>query len=177
MPTSWTSPSELFQYAETGAESVHISWREDEFNNLLNSGLGSGYQSLNLNGVLEHISRSPKFDITNKTYFLRATGYQFANLPAVLSGIEFRLSARRMGRCADDTVQLCLNSELVGENQASISVDPIQVYGGENHMWATNLTLADIQDPLFGVVVRLRSHPHWPHRDSAGLVSLEIRIH
>ena len=177
MTTPWTGPSQLFQYAEPGAESVHIPWREDEFNSVLNFGSTPGFQSLNLNGVLEHIARSPKYDITNKTYFLRATGYQFVNLPPVLSGIEFRLTARRMGRCADDTVQLCLNSELIGKNQASTGLDPIQVYGGGNHMWDADLTIENIQDPLFGIAVRLRSHPHWPHRDSAGLVSLEIRIH
>jgi hypothetical protein len=177
MTTPWTVPSRLFQYPETGAETVHVAWREDEFNSVLNSGSTPGFQSLNLDGVLEHISRSPKYDVTNKTYYLQATGYRFTNLPEILSGVEFRFTARRMGRCADDTVQLCLNSELIGENQASTFLDPMQLYGGGNNMWTSNLTLQDIQNPSFGVTVRLRSHPNWPHRDSAGIIGMEMRIY
>jgi hypothetical protein len=173
MTTSWTNPTQIFQYSEPGAESIHKQWKFSDSNTVV----GIGNKPIGIDGVLEHIARSPKYDITNKTYYFRATGYQFTNVPDIISGVELRLTTDRVGRVSDDTIQLCLNEELVGENMASISVDPVKIYGGETDLWGAEISLLDVMDMSFGVVIRLRSHPHWPHRDSAFIKALEVRIH
>ena len=79
---------------------------------------------------------------------------------------------------ADETIQLCLEDDLIGENRADLNLDPIKVYGGNTDLWSTeNLSMSNIQDPTFGVVVRLQSHPSFPHRDGAYINAVELRIH
>jgi hypothetical protein len=170
MTTAWTNPTIVEQYAEPGAESVHIPWKTDE----LLAVTSPDSETLGLDGVLTHISRSPKYDLTNKTWFLRARGYNFTNLPTVISGIELRLTAKRAGRITDETVQLCSNGGLIGETRADLIVDPIKIYGGSSDMWSTPMINID---ETFGIVIRFQSHPQWPHKDSAYIQSLELRIH
>lgn len=175
MTTPWTLPSTVSQYAETEADSVHVAWDNfDNFSALKNLDL----KSLGTIGYLEHISRSPKPDIKNKTWYLRATGFSFVNLPTTITGIEARVSARRYGRVVDDTVQLCFNGNSLGENQAELSTLPAIVYGSPTSNWgAGNLTLENLQDSSFGIIVRFQAHPHWPHRSPIYLDAIEIRIH
>jgi hypothetical protein len=175
MATAWTNPTTIIQYAEEGAETHHISWDDTDDFASMKSRNG---QSVGRMGQLEHIARSPKHDITNKTYFIRATGYNFKNLPSVVSGIELKVTARREGRVTDDTIQLCLNQEVIGDNRADLKINPIKVYGGETDLWGVdNITLSTLQDSSFGVVLRFKSHPSWPHRSAAFIDSVEIRIH
>ena len=173
MTTAWTNPTQIFQYSEPGAELIHKSWNFTDADTVI----GVNYQPVSLNGVLEHIARSPKYDITNKTYYFKATGYRFSNLPEVISGIELRLSVDRVGRISDDTVQLCLNDELIGKNTASTAVNPVKIYGGETDLWDTEISIPDVMDASFGIVIRLKSHPHWPHKDTALIRAMELRIH
>jgi hypothetical protein len=173
MTSSWTTPTVITQYPEPGAESVHVPWKENEFDSLTSLGIGS----VSSNGTLVHLARSPKYDITNSTYYIKATGYNFKLLPTVLSGIEFRFTTKRAGRITDDTIQLCSNDESVGKNYADLDLSPIKVYGGAADMWDSSLTIADIINPLFGIIIRLKSHPQWPHKDTAFLQAMEIRIH
>lgn len=173
MTTAWTLPTIFSQYVETGAESAHIPW-DGNFDNLKYKD-GSSLQS---NGALEHIARSPKHDMRNKTYFVRATGFNFRNLPDSVSGIEVRLTARRYGRATDDTIELCLNEQTIGDNQATISIAPEKIYGGETNLWSTdNLSIDDIRNETFGIVIRFQAHPHWPHKDPVLIDSVEMRIH
>lgn len=175
MTTPWTTPTIVEQYSEEGAENVHIPW--DSTNGFANL-KSSNEQSVGTMDALYHISRSPKHDINSKTYYLRATGYNFTNIPEVVSGIEVRVKANRRGRVTDDTVQLCLNRELIGENMASLDLAPIKVYGGPEDLWAaTNLSIVNVTDSSFGVVLRFKSHPKWPHRDPIFIDTVEIRIH
>jgi hypothetical protein len=88
-----------------------------------------------------------------------------------------RLSMNRGGRITDETIQFCLNDTLIGDNQATLDLDPTKIYGGEDTIWNSNLTLANIQDPLFGVVLRFQSHPRWPHKSSPLIDAVELRIH
>lgn len=175
MATDWTNPTIITQYAEEGAENVHILWDDrDEFSSMKsNNG-----QSVGTMGYLEHIARSPKTDITNKTYYIRTSGYNFKNLPETLSGIELRLTTRREGRVTDDTIQLCLNEEVIGDNKADLKINPIKIYGSETNLWGVDgISLSTLQDSSFGVVIRFKSHPNWPHRSAAFIDSVEIRIH
>lgn len=174
MTTPWTLPTIVSQYAEEGAENIHIQWNSSEFNALKNL----DQQCLGLDGVLEHIARSPKPDFKNKSYFLRITGFNFINLPENVNGIEVRLSARRSGRIVDDTIQLCLDNNLIGDNQATAYISPLKIYGSENSLWGLeNISKSDLQQSSFGVIVRFQSHPNWPHKDAAFIDAVEIRIH
>lgn len=174
MTSNWALPRVVTQYSEEGAEQAHISWIDT--NNFYSLKYLDG-KSIKTSSELLHIAREPKHDITQKTYFLKITNFNFLNLPSSISGIELRLSIKRFGRITDDTVQLILNDELVGENQADLNLNPIKIYGGQTEMWNSNLTIADIQDPSFGVLLRFKSHPHWPHRCSPLIDAVELRIH
>lgn len=170
--TTWHKPSQFFQYAEIGGEDLHIQWTDVHDNDSLDRRPLQSVRSL------AHIARTPGTDITDTTYYVRATGFSFSVIPDIIQGIELRITARRVGRISDDTVQLCLDDVLIGENQASVLVAPVTTYGGPSSVWAaTDLTPADLTNPSFGVVVRLKSHPHWPHRDPASIDAIELRIY
>lgn len=175
MTTYWTLPTIVSQYAEEGAEHAHIPWNElDNFSSLksLNG------KSIQTTRPLLHIARSPKLDIRMKTYYIRATGFDFQNLPDVISGVEARLTSNRLGRIVDETIQLCLDSNLVGDNQATLPILPIKVYGGSSNLWNTSgLSLSDVQNSTFGIAVRFQSHHDWPHKDPAFIDAIELRIH
>lgn len=174
MTTEWTLPTTIIQYAEPGGEDAHVPWfNVDNFH---------GLKSLDGKAVrtsrdLFHTARDPRHDLTDKTYYLNLTGFNFTNLPTTISGIEMRLSINRYGRITDETIQLCLNDALIGENQASLDLEVKKIYGGENFLWNGNLTIQDVQDSSFGVSLRFQSHPHWPHRSSPLIDAVELRIH
>lgn len=169
------TPTIVTQYAEEGAEAAHVSWNaSDNFNKLIYLE-GKPIQT---SAPLYHISRSPKHDIRMKTYYIRVTGFQFQSLPEIVSGIQVTLACDRRGRIADETVQLCVDGNVIGDNQASMPILPIKEYGGENNLWGmTELSLETLQNPTFGVVIRLQSHPNWPHRDHATLTAVEMQIY
>jgi hypothetical protein len=175
MTTHWTLPTIVSQYAESGAEHAHIPWNElDNFSSLKSL----DGKSIQTTQPLLHIARSPKLDIRMKTYYIQATGFNFQNLPTAISGVEARLTSNRQGRIVDETVQLCLDSVLVGNNQATLPILPIKVYGGSINLWNTSeLSLTDVQNTTFGIVIRFQSHHDWPHRDPAFIDSVELRIH
>jgi hypothetical protein len=172
MSTLWAYPNKFFQYSEDGAEDVDSPWNENDFieSRVLDK------KSLGLVRPLYHIARSPKTDLTNHSYFLRLTGFNFVNLPATLTGIELKLNARRAGRILDHTVQLSLSNNLVGNNLATLTSEPEKTYVGASDLWNTELTVNDITSD-FGVVLRFKAHPRWPHRDSIFIDSIQLRLH
>jgi hypothetical protein len=174
MTTIWTLPTVVTQYAEAGAEAAHISWNDtDNFNKLIYSA-GRPVQTTK---SLYHIARSPKHDISTKTYYIRATGFAFQSLPATISGIAVRVSCDRRGRIADETIQLCVDGNFIGDNTASLPILPIKEYGGANNLWGLNtIPVGYLQNSTFGVVIRLQSHPSWPHRDHATMNAVEMQI-
>jgi hypothetical protein len=97
-------------------------------------------------------------------------------LPATLTGIELKLNARRAGRILDHTVQLSLSNNLVGNNLATLTSEPEKTYVGASDLWNTELTVNDITSD-FGVVLRFKAHPRWPHRDSIFIDSIQLRLH
>jgi hypothetical protein len=184
MTTAWTTPTIITQYPKEGYESVDITWNDTEFQSL--TVVGSG--SVASNGTLIHIARAPKYDTMNNTYYLQATGFNFKNLPDQISGVTFRLTINRRGRVTDDTVQMVYQGEMIGKNQAYPAylqtssedeslLSPISIYGGNSNTWKVeNLTLAMVNDPTFGIVVRFKSHPQWPHNTPVYIQAMEIQI-
>ena len=176
MTTIWTLPTIISQYDEPGApvddEMSNVAWDDSSnFQELLNIG-----NSLLTKKNLQHIARSPKYDLRNNTYFISLSGFNFVNLPNILSGISLKVTANRRGRISDDTIQLSLNGELIGDNYAGTNLDPIQIYGSSTDLWKTNLTITDIKNPEFGVILRFRAHPKWPHSDGMYLDAVELQI-
>lgn len=175
MATSWINPRIISQYPEDGAETLHVRW--DDTNNFGNL-KSANNQSVGTLGDLIHIARSPKPSITNKTYYIKLCDYRFASLPDIITGIELKITSKRLGRVVDDTVILTYNNETLGDNQASLEINPIKIYGGETSLWgSSSITSTMIQDPSFGVILRFKSHPQWPHRTPIGLDSVEMRIY
>lgn len=173
MTSNWALPRSIEQYSEPEYEAIHVSWDNvDNFAALKNLDA----KSIKTARDLVHIARDPRHDIQEKTWFLRLTNFDFINLPAALTGIQARVSMNRYGRITDETVQLCLDNELVGQNRASRALPPTAVYGGENDTWNSNLTMTDIQNSSFGIVLRFRSHPDWPHKCSALIDAVELKI-
>jgi len=174
MPTPWTFPNTIIQYSETGAEDRHVSWLEiDGFSAVKTP----DPRSVKTSRDLVHIARDPRHDITEKTYYLKATNFNFYNMPENMTGIELKLSMNRFGRITDDEIYLTVNGETVGENQASLNLDPIKIYGTPTDMWGTELTRAQIQNTSFGCIIRFQSHPNWPHKCSMLIDAVEIRVH
>ena len=174
MTTNWALPTSIIQYAEPGAEDAHISWLE--VNNF------HGLKDLNSHGVqtsrdLIHIAKQPRQDLVEKTYYLKLSGFNFLNLPTVLSGIEMRLSVNRRGRITDETIQLMKNNQIDGDNYASLNVDPVNIYGGSTDKWHSSISILDLENKNFAVLIRFQSHPKWPHKNGAMVNAVEIRIH
>jgi hypothetical protein len=174
------TPTSIFQYAEDPTN--QISWRSDMLHFLAYSSQG-GVTTVT---PLTHIARSPKLDITNQTWFIQATGFNFNNLPSIISGITATVKMNRGGRVSDDTVQLCYQGVLIGDNKAQVAYDDhlnhsyltdITQYGNINDNWnIKNLTSAVLQDPSFGITMRFKSHPMWPHKTTPILYSVDIQI-
>lgn len=174
MISNWALPRAILQYAEEGGEDAHVSWIErDNFSGLKNV----DGKSIQTSTDLLHIARDPKKDLTQKTYFLKITNFNFSNLPISLSGIELRLNMKRHGRITDETIQLCINGELTGINKANLILDPIKIYGGVDNLWDSSITMSDIEQQSFGIILRFQSHPFWPHKCSPLIDSVELRIH
>lgn len=175
MTTNWVNPNHIIQFFEAGAEQVDVAWDDSlQFTQLITK----DKRALSTVGQLKHIARSPKPDLKNKTYYLRATNFYFDNLPNTISGIEVRMNTQRFGRVMDDVIQLSLNGEEIGENQANILLLPEKIYGGTSNLWGlTAVSKSNIQDPNFGITVRFKAHPNWPHANAVLIDSIEMRIH
>lgn len=174
MTTNWALPTIVEQYSESGAEDFHILWDStDNFSPLLNL----DGRSIKTSKDLLHIARDPRHDILQKTYYLKITGFNFYNVPSTITGIEVKLTMKRFSRITDDTIQLTFDNLLIGENKANLNLDPIKIYGSQDDIWETNLTASDVTNSSFGVILRFQSHPNWPHKNSALIDSVELRIH
>jgi hypothetical protein len=170
MTTGWTVPSSISQYAELNAENIHIPWVDSEFDALKDI----SQRSVSLNGTLSRIARAPKADVTNKSYFIQCEGFNFANAPEQITGINLKLTVNRRARITDDTVQLLLNGSPIGNNLGQLKTDQIIVYGGNLSAWGitdSNLSLENL-----GVLLRFKSHPQYPHRDGVWINSVELQI-
>jgi hypothetical protein len=168
MTTVFTSPTIFSQYAEEGGELEHIQWNDNQF---------IYKKNIDTNGVLTHFARSPKTDIRSKTYYLKAQNFSFNYIPDNISGIELVLDTDRRGRISDDTVQLIIDDQIVGENKANLNLDPKKVYGGPTDLWGLDSISRTQISNVFGVLVRFQSHPHFPHKDGMFIRSIEVRIH
>jgi len=174
MTTNWALPTNVTQYSESGAEDYHVSW--ENINQFESIKFLDG-RRIKTSRDLVHIARDPRHDIKEKTYYLKLTGFNFYNIPNNPTGIELKLNMNRYGRITDDTIQLVLNDNLIGENKATLDLTPVKVYGSGTDLWNTALTNLDLQNINFGIIIRFQSHPNWPHKCSPFIDAIELRIH
>jgi hypothetical protein len=175
--TLWMTPSIVSQYAEPEAELVDVRWDDTDNFSSMNYVDGRYVKTV---GDLVHISRSPKTDIITKSYYLKIQGYNFSNLSSIMStitGVEARITAKRAGRIMDETVALCIEDTIKGENQAGLLLDPVTYYGSSDFLWKTKgITVDQVMDPTFGIIVSFQGHKEWPCRDFILLDCVEVRI-
>lgn len=174
MTSNWTLPTSVIQYAETDAENYHVSWLD--VNNFYSLKSRDG-KFIKTSRDLLHIAKQPSHDFVEKTYYLKVTGFNFNTLPEIISGVEMKLSMNRYGRITDETIQLCLDAGILGDNQATLNLDLTKIYGSDTDTWGATLSRANIQNSTFGVIVRFQSHPNWPHKCSALVDAIELRVH
>jgi hypothetical protein len=168
----------------------------------------TGVPSIDWQG-LEYISNTGSYAVTKKPLYtisglwmekflsntsqIWLTGFSIPSNNNTLTGIEFQLNIQRAARIEDLIIQLTLNGELVGDNQASW-VNPVQsdmytgdfteplnpvgdynIYGGTTNLWGTTLTNTDVTDPTFGVVISFKSNTTYPHSDIAYVDQVAVR--
>jgi hypothetical protein len=179
MTTAWTTPTTIEQYAEAD---THIAWNTKYFDSLAST----VHTKVETVAPLFHIARSPKYDLIDKTWYMRLTGFNFDSLPDVISGISAVTHMDRGGRVVDETISLTYQGEIIGTNRSAGIMDPLTgasllstttVYGGPTDMWEVkNLIKSMVEDPSFGIVLRYQSHPYWPHKTVPSVVSVQLQI-
>lgn len=176
MPTPWTYPTIAAQFCEVN---IHIPWQHynTEF---INTELDLSSAEYEINQIrsktdLLHISNPTVNDLKMKTYYLVLKGFSWTNLPTTVSGIEARIHIRRTGRITDETISL-YNDGIIGLNKANIDLANNKTYGNETDLWGLEeITSTMLQDPNFGIVVRLQSHPSVPHRVTPNFDHVQLR--
>jgi hypothetical protein len=166
--TSWFSSSNITQHAEY---EKNIEWR-------LSKPIQSSRDIL-------YISNDGHAPLREKTWFIHFTDFRFQDLPETISGVELRTNIRRKGRILDETVMLRYDDMVIGENKIAYNLDEMNhipvnnttYYGNPTDLWTANLTKAMLEDPSFGVTLRLQSHLFYPHRETAIIDSVELRVY
>lgn len=174
MASNWALPTIIDQFSEEGNEDYHVPWLEEDDFSSLKSANGKHVKT---SRDLVHIARDPRHDILEKTYYLKLTGFEFESMPENIQGIEVRITMNRFGRIVDDTIQLCLEGEFIGENKSSDRILRDNYYGSDVDLWETNIESSQSINETFGIILRYKSHPSWPHKNSAFIDAVEIRIH
>ena len=101
------------------------------------------------------------------TNYLQGTDFRFYNVPipddAFIQGIRLRINRYSSSdgtgqRLRDSIVRLMKNGVIVGDNKAVTSTNwpvdfAVRAYGGENDLWGTTWTPADINTSTFGAVL------------------------
>jgi hypothetical protein len=121
-------------------------------------------------------------DVQTQTTQLVFTGFNITNVPSSLSGVQMNLDIVRNGRVCDGDIYLTYNGSIIGQNQSNYDEDVENhllnfnknVYGGDNNFWGATLTPDILQDSSFGIVIRLRSHPQYPHRTGAMINNVRL---
>ena len=171
MTTNWAFARTITQHAEV---EQHISWQGEDTGF---SGIKSDlYGAIVTSADLYHTANLTVNDRRTKTYYLYLNDFPLINIPETISGVEVIVNIDRRGRITDETIQLMYNGEFIGNNLADFKLDQNKVYGGETDTWGASLTNEMISDSSFGIGIRFQSHPSWPHKDSAKINYIKLRV-
>jgi hypothetical protein len=191
MTTQWFTPTTTAQIAEF---EEHVQWQAGYITSVDAYGRTQTTPNTNLTistGPIQSIR--PILYIANdghaprreRTWYITFTGFNITDITDPINGIEVQTRLRRRGRIMDETVSLSLNGDMIGENKIDYNLDDLNHvpindvtnYGSPTDLWQTQLTAAMLQDPTFGVTLRLQSHLFYPHRETVLIDSVQLRVY
>lgn len=112
-----------------------------------------------------------------ETSQLWTTEYNFVPLGATVVGVELKLNTMRLARVQDLIIQLCLNGIVIGDNRANALASDAEIYGAPDDLWGATLTIDDVANRTFGVLISLRSNATMPHRDLGYVDQIALRVY
>jgi hypothetical protein len=191
MTTQWFTPTITTQTAEF---EEHVQWQAGYTTSVDAYGRTQTAPNTDLSNVINVIqSIRPLVYIANDghaprreyTWYITFTGFNITGITNPINGIQVQTSIRRKGRIMDETVQLTYQENLMGENKINYKLDELNhvpvhnsmVYGGPTDLWDNQLTAAMIQDPTFGVTLRLQSHLYYPHKETVLIDSVQLMVY
>lgn len=164
----WYYPISVTQNAE---DSSHIPWDSaGDFFYLKSRDLARTKTVL----PLKHIPVLSKVSIRNKTWFLKCR-FNLGSEPFPINGLQLQIQMDRGSRITDDTVQLYLNNDLIGNNLATVEINPLKTYG---NTWGLSWSQQEFQNLVganFGVVLRFQSNLTTPHSTTPSIDFIRIR--
>lgn len=177
MPTPWMYPTVVSQFAEYPDH--HVSWANNT-TKFSDRELDLTLPEYEVNFIrtekdLLHISNTAVNDLKMKTWYLKFSGFDFRHLPDTISGLEFLISVKRVGRIIDDTIQLYTDMPL-GDNKATIALDDKKLYGGETDLWGLAEITHSMLNKQLSIILRYQSHPTIPHRATPTMEHVQIRV-
>ena len=187
----WYSPSITSQYAEFDQ---HIQWQAGVTNSFDERGrliTNPNTDLSNMTGTLQsitpilYIANDGHAPLRQKTWYVTFTGFNITGITDPINGIAVQTSIRRKGRIMDETVQLTYQGTLMGENKINYKLDELNhapvhnsmSYGGPTDLWENLITSTMIQDPTFGVTLRLQSHLFYPHKETVLIDSVQLMVY
>lgn len=134
---------------------------------------------------LKHRSNPATGDIRDSTWNLVCTNFNMTTLPDSIAGLQLDLSGQRHGRIVDDIIQLTYQGSPIGNNNFSyilnneghLYINNQTSYGGPTSQWGVTLTPEMLQDPSFGIIIKFKSHPYYPHSCSMLLDSVSFTVY
>lgn len=109
---------------------------------------------------------SANFSSVQQTNYLEASNFDFSSIPAgsTINGIVVTINRFQSGTYSaitDKVISLILEGSLIGTGKvppggswSPIMPTPVS-FGGSSDLWGTSVTLANIQDSTFGVVLSI----------------------
>jgi|APCry1669192269_1035402.scaffolds.fasta_scaffold05807_2 hypothetical protein len=124
-------------------------------------------------------------DVRDKTTALTFTNFGMTDVPDTITGIEMLLDIDRRGRISDAEIFLVYNNQLIGVNQTNYDQDDgghlinfnKNIYGGSGNLWGATITSEMMMDPSFGIMIRMVSHPFFPHRCGVTVRQVSLRYY
>ena len=191
MTTQWFTPTTTTQTAEF---EDHVQWQAGVLSSVDEHGRVQTIPNTDLSnstGLIQSIK--PILYIANdghaprreKTWYITFAGFNITDITNPINGIEVQTRLRRRGRIMDETVNLSLHGDMIGENKIDYNLDDLNHvpisdvtnYGGPTDQWQSSLTAAILQDPTFGVTLRLQSHLFYPHKETVLIDSVQLRVY
>ena len=191
MTTQWFIPTTTTQTAEF---EEHVQWQAGVISSVDHAGriqttpntdLGNKLGTIQSIRPIVYISNDGHAPRREKTWYITFTGFDITGITDPINGIEVETRLRRRGRIIDETVSLSLQGNMIGENKIDYNVDDLNhvpvndgsTYGGPTDLWQTQLTADMLQDPTFGVTLRLQSHLFYPHKETVLIDSVQLRVY
>jgi len=122
------------------------------------------------------IARRDNLGGVNSSTQLWCTNFQIPLLENI-TGIELKLVTQRLARIQDYVIQLTYDNELIGKNLYNDLAEDLQIYGGSNNVWESNISPQQLSGQSFGIVIELGPNKKTPHKDQGYIDFVGIRVY